>query len=85
MAEYLDRFPPEHRASADRAYDDGFSDGAASADVDAAMGALENALRVLDATPGSAECGDGFAAWFLAVRREVQQAATSLKLAVNTE
>lgn len=29
---YLERFPPEHRGSADRAYQDGFADGANAAD-----------------------------------------------------
>lgn len=34
--EYLDRFPAEHRATADRAYQDGFADGAGSVQHEAA-------------------------------------------------
>lgn len=48
-ADYLERFPPEHRESADRAYSDGFADGANNVGEDGEDGE--------DSEPQSARAG----------------------------
>ena len=74
-ADYLDRFPPEHRESADRAYQDGFADGANNAGDDGEESEGEAVRAGLEADAAAFE-REGDPAMAAECRRWIAQSAS---------